>query len=129
MNECDCPRPPGGRVVCSDEQLAMCVVDDFGNVETGCLDRPKTVLTSEHFENWILESVMGLSRSPDATIRDVDREVLRAGTYIRRDGSRVTFRVPRDDRWPGDFGSSGGSPQGGFGALGQAVGSQTSSGV
>lgn len=114
MNECRCPTPPGGRVVCADNQMPMCFVDADGNVHTGCFNRPRTALLAHQVENWILALVTDEPRNPDTTISSLDRIVLRAGFYERPDGTRVTFKIPRNDGgWPDDFGSSGGSPGGG----------------
>lgn len=114
MNECHCPTPPGGRVVCADHQTAICVVDPQGNVTTGCMDRPQTAVTQQQAENWILQEVTGEVRAPGQTITNTDRAVLQTGRYERKDGTKVTFRLPRDGSWPNDFGFSRGSPQGGF---------------
>jgi len=38
-NSCECPTPPGGLVVCSDDQIAFCRVSD-GQTVSGCISTP-----------------------------------------------------------------------------------------
>lgn len=114
MSECQCPTPPGGRVICAPDQTAMCIVDPQGNVLTGCKDPPATARTRQDIQNWALQEVTGQVRSPGQPITPADLAILRSEYYERKDGTRVTFRLPRGDSTPNSFGSSSGSPQGGF---------------
>jgi hypothetical protein len=117
MNICECPNPPGGRVKCNDDQLAICLVRPDGTTDAICAERPRTTNVNV-LENWILGLVIGVERSPTAPISGFDRLVLNDGRFVRDDGTRVTFRIPRDDHWPTGGGSSSGSP-GGFGSFEQ----------
>lgn len=38
-NNCSCPKPPGGNVICQADQIAYCKVVG-GELESGCLQRP-----------------------------------------------------------------------------------------
>jgi len=115
MSECQCPTPPGGRVVCAPYQTAFCIIDPQGHVTTGCNDAPQTARTRRNLENWALQEVTGRKRAPGQLITLADRAILQSGYYERQDGTRVTFQLPRNDANPNDFGPFGGSPQsGGF---------------
>lgn len=42
QNACDCPHPPGGRVVCGPNQFAICRVEG-GRVHSECHDVPSSI--------------------------------------------------------------------------------------
>jgi hypothetical protein len=102
-NTCLCPKPPGGTVRCSDDQLAVCGYRD-GQIVSGCFDRPSHVRATEDesvknlfLSNWILTVITGSDRSEYQPIQDDELALLQTGRY----GSSETvnllkFSVPRD---------------------------------
>ena len=45
-NVCPCPNPPGGQIVCSADQLAICGFRD-GKIVSGCFDKPAQARQAE----------------------------------------------------------------------------------
>jgi hypothetical protein len=101
-NVCNCPNPPGGKVTCSDNQLAMCGYKD-GQVVGGCYDRPEAVASiTERTEqnlalaNWALSEILGISRSLEDSIEPDLVTMLRSGRFENEAGEILNFKVPRD---------------------------------
>ncbi len=91
---CDCPNPPGGKVNCETDQLAICRVRD-GAIEAECLTPPDG-LSATGLANWALGRITGVSRSLRAEITSNDEQILRAGNYVDPStGERVAFRMPQ----------------------------------
>ena|SRR5258708_6934355 len=102
-NACKCPRPPGGTIRCSDDQLAVCGYQD-GEIVSGCFDRPELILSIADegeknlvLSNWILSKVTGVYRSDLDPIDSDLFAMLRSGQYRNeRTGEVLKFSLPRD---------------------------------
>lgn len=101
-NSCDCPNPPGGRVTCRADQLAICRVKD-GKTEGECVDKPairqsaSPPIKDRMLKNWALAAIKREERAPLAEIDFVDDEILRSGAYYDfRTGEKVTFSLPAE---------------------------------
>jgi hypothetical protein len=102
-NVCRCPKPPGGKIECSDDQLAVCGYQN-GEIVSGCYDRPAHVREIEDLPqrnlvlaNWVISTITGEYRSDFALIDSSLFAMLRSGQYI--DGATrevLTFGLPRD---------------------------------
>lgn len=91
---CDCPHPPGGKVNCESDQLAICRVRN-GAIEAECLT-PLDRLSVTALANRVLWQITGVSRSLRAEMTSIDEQVLRAGNYVDPStDERVTFRMPQ----------------------------------
>ena len=65
-NVCECPHPPGGKVVCSSMQIAICRVMD-GEVRSFCIDPPKkfnelTLSGAEGFEDFLYDTLYAVTQ-------------------------------------------------------------------
>jgi hypothetical protein len=100
-NICRCPKPPGGQVVCSDRQLAICGYRD-GEIVSGCYDPPLAVAWADPgdarqaMHNWVLSAVTGMERELDAPLTKTDAAILAAGRYVSANGDEVRFVAPRE---------------------------------
>jgi len=102
-NVCICPKPPGGKVICSDDQLAMCGYQN-GEITSGCFDRPGAIHAimdqkekNLAVANWVLSKITGVDRSTYEPIEPGLVGLLRSGEY--RDavtGSVLRFGLPKD---------------------------------
>src|SRR6266481_6604605 len=98
-NSCECPRPPGGRVNCGPDQLAICRVRD-GEVRGECIDPPASYLKQPRIHtlsrnNWVLSIITGIKRAPRQALSDKDEMTLSSGRYRNpRSGEIVTFSLP-----------------------------------
>lgn len=88
-NTCDCPKPPGGRVVCEAHQLAVCRVKD-GQATHHCVDQ-KNYRDSVSLLNWTYEQITG-NRGYNALSTN-DLFMLASGEFSEGD-TRVTFNLP-----------------------------------
>ena len=85
-NICPCPNPPGGQIVCSDDQFAMCGFRN-GTIISGCFDIPPVA----NLAAWAVFMMTGVSRE----VTSDDIHMLQSGRYINPStGEVVTFRVP-----------------------------------
>lgn len=103
-NVCDCPKPPGGRVVCRQNQLAICRWND-GEVESACIDPPLSAsgLSDKRgntvIRNWALSVITGAERTSDQILTAEDHGILSEGRYHNKEtGQIVTFSLPEDLR-------------------------------
>jgi hypothetical protein len=101
-NSCDCPNPPGGRVTCRADQLAICRVID-GRIESQCIDKPTIDQSLSDrakettISNWVLGIIKGEKRSPTEEINKRDRDIMRSGRYQSPETKEVvTFSLPRE---------------------------------
>ena len=100
-NSCDCPNPPGGTVICSDDQLAVCGYVN-GRIVSGCFDPPEHVskLQPQHVNirvaNWVLSVVTGEHRPSGQRITSQDVGILQSGKFTSLKGDSVSFSLPRD---------------------------------
>jgi len=100
---CNCPNPPGGQVICDNDQLAMCSFEN-GEVVSGCFSRPANLLTIPSLNvrvqagrNWALSLVTGTRRAYDQPIQYDELALLRSGTYTHSGtGKIVNFTLPKD---------------------------------
>jgi hypothetical protein len=100
-NMCPCPNPPGGQIVCSADQLAICGFRD-GSIVSGCFDKP---LQARHAEskgeadlivaNWSLSMITGVSRPFLQSLGDEDLQLLQSGEY-RSGATLIKFSLPED---------------------------------
>ena len=101
-NSCDCPNPPGGRVICRADQLAVCRVKD-GKAESQCVDKPTYSQSvppptrEQMLKNWALAEIKREQRDPLTEISFGDDDILRSGAYYDpRTGETVTFSLPAE---------------------------------
>lgn len=100
---CTCPSPPGGHIVCEDDQFGMCAWKD-GKKVGGCLDVPRDVVRIEDSRarniatlNWVLTKITGQVRAYDQTIDEGELKMLQSGEYATPDGKHVArFMLPKD---------------------------------
>ena len=96
---CPCPNPPGGQIVCEDNQFGMCGYQD-GKRIGGCQNIPDAIaLIKSRRErtlatvNWVLSQLTGENRSPGDEVGAEELEMLRSGSTTR--GSlTVRFSLP-----------------------------------
>ena len=100
-NVCPCPNPPGGQIVCSTDQLAICGYRD-GKIVSGCFDRPseaRQAATKSESDlivaNWSLSIITGVSRPFSQTLEDDDVQLLQSGEY-RSGATLIKFSLPED---------------------------------
>ena len=85
---CPCPNPPGGQVVCSDDQLAMCGIRN-GEIVSGCFDMP---LWENDPVVWAVFQITNVRKSV-VTYGDV--QMLRSERYGNLlTGDHIIFRLP-----------------------------------
>lgn len=112
MNICDCPHPPGGRVRCPDDQLAICGYQD-GKIVSGCYDRPGYVsllidISKKLYDqeiprldrlvmcNWIISTITDSRRADADPVEDSHLAMLSRGQYEnKRTGEVLRFSLPR----------------------------------
>jgi hypothetical protein len=107
-NDCNCPKPPGGKVSCSSNQIAICAVID-GELIAKCISVPpkySSMRTAPNFyrnqdlrirrrdslANWIMNQI-----DPSIDHPDLSRNlaILRSGEYEdSRMGNIVNFIIP-----------------------------------
>jgi hypothetical protein len=97
---CECPKPPGGSVTCSDEQLAICGYQD-GRIVSGCFNPPQAIAQMQTrmrrknaMRNWALEQITGESRSLAQPIKRDEMAILNRGVYVTTDGEKLSFVLP-----------------------------------
>jgi hypothetical protein len=100
-NTCDCPRPPGGRVICSSHQIAVCRIKN-GEVEAQCIDMPDTSgMTKAQMRAAALRevwSVVGGEERPALLDFSESRRILRSGRFEHPSKGLVIFKLPRSIR-------------------------------
>src|ERR1700694_1852442 len=87
-NSCECPRPPGGRVNCGPNQLAICRVKD-GEVKSECIDPPVSFTKLPPYDrrrslarnNWALQIITGVQRTRSQELSDQERQILVRSRY------------------------------------------------
>ncbi len=91
---CNCPEPPGGRVTCDNDQLAICRIKN-GRIEAECISIPSNIsrLSPINNFNWILSTVTGTQRDISSFLFASDYEILKRGSY-RDGGYEVRFTLP-----------------------------------
>ena len=109
---CGCPTPPGGSIICSDDQLAMCGYQD-GQIVSGCFDPPSSIAAiatrgqrTTALNNWVLERITGQYRNLDQTITPQEDAILRSGEYFNSLGDKLSFVLPTKVRAAGKGGAS-----------------------
>jgi hypothetical protein len=102
-NTCTCPKPPGGTITCSDDQLAICGYRN-GQIESGCFDRPAHIRSESNEAlrnlllcNWALSIIRGIDRSDYTSIQPDELSILRNGLYrAEGTGETLRFSIPKD---------------------------------
>lgn len=90
MNSCACPNPPGGKVDCPDDHVAVCRVVN-GVAQAECIP-PDTTLSEEAQALRFLGIITGQSFT---TLGSTELAILRSGEYKSPDGSMyVLFKIP-----------------------------------
>lgn len=101
---CNCANPPGGRVTCEPDQIAICRVDVHGEVDAECVDIPKGPIRTDRirFYSWVLELVTKRRRIASVALSAVERQIIGSGYYESPTGDRVQFLLPQhfDDGSP-----------------------------
>ena len=91
---CACPNPPGGQIVCSDDQLAICGFRD-GQFVGGCFAVP-----AYNSMSWTLQTITGAHAA--AHTYDQAIAILKLGFYENpATGEIVRFSLPKDF-WQGN---------------------------
>jgi hypothetical protein len=102
-NTCDCPNPPGGKVTCSDDQLAVCGYLN-GQIVSGCFDPPKEAAVigdkrerNRAVANWALSIIVGRVRRKDELLSPDFVKMLKSGAY-EREGTQevIRFTLPKN---------------------------------
>ena len=96
-NSCDCPTPPGGRIQCEDQQVAICRVRE-GKVYGQCKTPPKGSSEGVPLRVWILSELLETQIQPqDLERRQELRQILSEGKYTNpKTREVVTFRLPKN---------------------------------
>lgn len=98
-NICNCPTPPGGQAVCSEDQLAICrIVNGVAYME--CVDAPPDAGApgSQAFNNWVLSAITGTDRSPFDPVSFAEAAIVRRGFYeVPETRETVYFKLPVDE--------------------------------
>ncbi|MCZ4408347.1 hypothetical protein O3Q51_05975 [Cryomorphaceae bacterium 1068] len=89
-NVCECPNPPGGKVVCEPHQMAVCIVENGQQIQR-CLD-PVTTYDSVSLVSWALEEITGEFKKA-LEISSQDLLTLVKGEYHTQEKS-VKFHLP-----------------------------------
>lgn len=99
---CPCPNPPGGHIVCEDNQFGMCGYRD-GRRIGGCLNPPSAVTRLTNADernlamaNWVLTALTGVQRARAETIWQEEISLLYAGEYVTPTGGVIRFNLPSD---------------------------------
>ncbi len=94
-NTCECPQPPGGRAVCSADQLAICRVVN-GVAYTECIDVPHHVAAAGANVKfvWAMDVIRNQSFSPSRRVSSDDIDILSAGYFSSSRSGDVTFSLP-----------------------------------
>ena len=99
-NSCNCPNPPGGKVTCAPDQLAICRVKG-GITESECVDRPSHIVQATVdvrqilLYNWALSVITGVERGGHASISASDSAIVSQVRYENpTTGEVVTFSLP-----------------------------------
>jgi hypothetical protein len=104
MAECDCPNPPGGKISCNPNQLAICRVKD-GKVTGQCIDPPTFLKVGAKIDaretlrlnNWALTIITGIQRPSAQFVSVADLKMLNDGTYFNPSTDEdITFTLPWD---------------------------------
>lgn len=90
-NICNCPNPPGGQVVCEENQMAICIVQN-GQSTYQCLS-PISDISPIVQINWALTQITGYARNYYSKIENKDLIMLIDGFY-RRQNEMVSFHLP-----------------------------------
>ena len=91
---CGCPDPPGGKISCDSNQLAICRVR-HGRIEAECITPPEE-LSYKALQNWTLGQVTRSPRGLNENIWPDDQQILNNEEYFNlKTGERVFFRTPR----------------------------------
>lgn len=101
-NSCDCPNPPGGRVTCNNNQLAICRVKN-GVPEMCCVDLPTSIdnINDQAERNaainaWVYKYVTEQDISRRDAMGSNVVQFLHSGQFINREtGEMIRFRAPR----------------------------------
>jgi len=99
-NSCDCLDPPGGRITCESDQIAICRAKD-GKVYGECISHnrfpPKSVSGGVDLKAWILSELLQTSVRPEDVERRPDyQRILSEGRYTNpKTGEVIRFQLPR----------------------------------
>lgn len=108
QNICDCPDPPGGRIVCAADQLAICRVKNE-KILSGCFGPPFSIpnfggLSAPdrlRYLNWALIQITGDRRGSQQALTYDDMNILQSNLYDDpKTGERISFRLPPMLRFP-----------------------------
>lgn len=102
-NVCKCPKPPGGQVSCSHDQLAVCGYRD-GEIVSGCFDRPAHVgFVLDKNErnlvvaNWVVSMISDTAREEHDPIDSDVLAMLASGQFLNpTTGEVLRFGLPKD---------------------------------
>lgn len=102
-NSCDCQDPPGGRIKCENDHVAICRVSG-GKVYGECKTPPKSATKGKALEAWMLSEVLGTPVEPvdvkeKKAYTDSKRElqlILSKERYTNPEtGDVTTFKLPK----------------------------------
>ena len=95
-NRCNCPQPPGGIVICENNQMALCIIKD-GEAIQRCINPPQNRYNIEYTPveliNWALEIITDQPRLKAELVEPYFVEILKSGRY-QSNKNIVTFSLP-----------------------------------
>ena len=89
-NSCPCPNPPGGKVICEANQLAICKIVD-GKLIQRCLN-PISTRISKDLINWTINKITD-KPTQSRQVSNQDLLMLLKGEYTD-DKQTVKFNLP-----------------------------------
>lgn len=97
-NSCDCLDPPGGRITCEDDQVAICRAKDgkvYGECKTPTHQKSPTEGVA--LRAWILSELLQTRVQPEEVEhRPEYQRILSEGRYTNpRTGEVIRFQLPR----------------------------------
>lgn len=96
-NICNCPKPPGGQVVCENNQLALCIIEN-GEVILRCMNPPQNRFYQQYnslnLVNWTLESITSQHRELEQYVEIQELNMLKTG-YFEDFRKKVNFTLTR----------------------------------
>jgi hypothetical protein len=109
------PKPPGGQLVCSDDQLAIVEVRN-GEVFAECHSQPSKIQSVDPsvrpiaILNWSLSRITGERRSENQILTFQDQQILENERFVyidRKNGYTITveFKLPVAVKGRGDGGA------------------------
>jgi hypothetical protein len=94
-NSCDCKSPPGGRIRCEDNQVAICRISQDGTVNGTCITPPGSAGSGEELRAWLLGLLLNRPVTKEEVRQPNYRQMLTQGRLQAPNGDTVTFKLPQ----------------------------------